>query len=106
MAQNGAKWKPSQKQIQVVELLVNPEDKRPKCEKIKQVGVPPRTFYNWMKSEYFIEYMNSRLDLYTNGELAEVWKALIAKCKRGDIPAIKLFFEMKELHPSVKKDEW
>lgn len=69
---------------------------------MKEVGVPHRTFYRWMKDRRFIDYLNSRLDQYTDGELAEIWKALINQCKRGNIQAIKLFFEMKEMHPSTK----
>lgn len=99
-AQNGTKWKPSVKQIAIVEMLLNPEDRRSKGDKLKEAGVPHRTFYNWMKDKRFIDYMNSKLDLYTDGELSDIWKALINQCKRGNIQAIKLFFEMKELTPN------
>ena len=100
--QKVTKWYPSAKQIQIVDLLLNPDDRRTKTEKINEVGVSRKTFYSWMKDERFIEYMNSRLGVYTNSELADVWKALIQQCKRGNIQAIKLFFEMKEMHPSSK----
>lgn len=86
----------------MAELLLNPEDRRTKAEKIKEVGVPHRTFYRWMKDKRYVDYINSKLDQYTNSELSEVWRALINQCKRGDVKAIKLFFEMKELHPSTK----
>lgn len=67
-----------------------------------EAGVSRKAFYQWMKNPHYIDYINSRLALYTNAELAGVWKALIAQCKRGNIQAIKLYFEMLELHPSVK----
>jgi hypothetical protein len=86
----------------MVELLLNPEDRRTKEAKMKEAGVPHRTFYRWMRDKRFIDYLNSKLDQYTDGELAEVWKALIYQCKRGNVKAIELFFEMKGLHPSVK----
>jgi hypothetical protein len=101
-AQNGTNWKPSSKQIALVELLINPEDRRTKADKCEDAGVPRRTFYRWLKDEKFINYMNSQLDKYTNSELPEVWKALMMQCKRGNVNAIKLFFEMKELVPAVK----
>jgi AcrR family transcriptional regulator len=69
---------------------------------MKEAGVPPRTFYRWLKDKRYIDYINSKLDQYTDSELSEVWKALIMQCKRGNIQAIKLFFEMKELHPNTK----
>lgn len=89
----------------MAELLLNPEDRRTKTEKMEEVGVSRKAFYSWMKDKRFVDYLNRQLDQYTDGELAEVWKALINQCKRGNIQAIKLFFEMKELHPSVK-DNW
>lgn len=48
-----------------------------------------------MKNENFINYMNSQVDKYTDGELADIWKALLRKCKLGDTAAIKLYFELK-----------
>ena len=102
--QKGTTWQPNPKQLKIVELLINPEDRRTKTAKMEEAGVSRKTFYAWMKDERFISYMNSRLSLYTDGELSEVWKALIMQCKRGNIQAIKLFFEMKEMHPNSKSD--
>lgn len=95
-------WQPNPKQIKIVELLLNPEDRRTKEAKCKEAGIAFSTLWRWMKDDRFVGYMNSQLDKYTNGEMAEVWKALINQCKRGNIQAIKLFFEMKEMHPSTK----
>lgn len=95
-------WKPHAKQIKMAELLLNPEDRRTKQEKCKEVGITPKTLWKWMKDKNYVDYVNSQLDQYTNSELAEIWRALINQCKRGNIQAIKLFFEMKELHPSVR----
>lgn len=97
-------WKPHAKHIKMAELLLNPEDRRTKQEKCKEVGITTKTLWKWMKDERFVDYVNSQLDQYTNSELAEVWKALIAQCKRGNVQAIKLFFELKEIHPSVRNN--
>jgi uncharacterized HAD superfamily protein len=99
-------WKPNVKQIKMSELLLNPEDRRTKQEKCKEVGITTKTLWKWMNDNRYVEYVNSQLDQYTNGELAEVWRALINQCKRGNIQAIKLFFEMKELHPEIKSKVW
>jgi len=98
-AEKGRDWRPSARQIAIAELLLNPEDRRTKKDKIASIGLPERTFYKWMKDPRFIDYLNSRIEEYTNTELYEVWKALIMQCKRGNIQAIKLFFEMKEMVP-------
>lgn len=90
----------------MAELLLNPDDRRTKAEKMKEVDVPPRTFYRWMKDKRYVDYINTQLERYTDGELAGVWRALINQCNRGNIQAIKLFFEMKELHPDIKAKMW
>lgn len=97
-AENGSKWRPSQRQIEIALLLLNPEDRRTKKAKIDAIGLPERTFYRWMKDERFINYLNDQMDLYTNAELVAVWHALINQCKRGNVPAIKLFMELKGLY--------
>jgi hypothetical protein len=95
-------WHPHAKQIKMVELLINPNDRRTKEDKCKEVGVTPKTLWEWMKKPEFVEYMNSQLGKYTDAELPEVWKALMMQCKRGNVNAIKLFFEMKDLVPAAK----
>jgi hypothetical protein len=55
-----------------------------------------------MKDDRFVDYLNSQIGKYTNAELYEIWKSLMMQCKRGNVNAIKLFFEMKELVPAVK----
>ena len=86
----------------MAELLLNPEDRRTKTEKMKDAGVSRKTFYGWMKDKRFVTYLNSQLDQYTDGELAGVWRALINQCMRGNVSAMKLFFELKEMHPDIK----
>lgn len=88
-------WKPNVKQIKMVELLINPEDRRTKKDKCSEVGVTPKTLWEWMKNENFIDYMNKKLDSYTNAELPEVWRALLTQMKRGNVPAIELFCKLK-----------
>jgi len=56
-----------------------------------------------MKDKRFLDYLNSQLDLYTDGELADVWRALLNQCKRGSLGHIKLFFEMKHLYVEKKE---
>ncbi len=94
-------WVPRPELVKVAQSLINPEDNRPKAEKIKAAGLTEQVFYRWMKDERYIKYLNSQIDKYTDGELAEVWKALLRQCKLGNIAAIKLFFDMKRLNPEL-----
>lgn len=58
-------------------------------------GVPRTTFYRWMADPTFLQYLEGLIERYTDGALAEVWKALVRECKRGSVPAMRLFFELK-----------
>lgn len=94
-------WQPHAKQIKMSELLLNPEDRRSKQDKCNEVGITTKTLWEWMKNENYVAYVNNKLDQFTNAELPEVWKSLITQCKRGNVPAIKLYYEMKKLHPDI-----
>lgn len=92
MAQNGLK----PKQKKVAEMLANPHCGMNDSEIILACDVPRTTFYRWLREdEAFTAYVNSLVEKYTDAELAAVWKALIARCKMGDVQAIKLYFELK-----------
>lgn len=101
----GKEWRPHAKQIFVAQLLVNPDDKRTKEQKAQAAGITYKTLWEWMKDERFVGYLNAQIDKYTDAEVAEVWKALIRKCKQGDVSAIKLFFELKGMYQEKKKIE-
>lgn len=83
----------------MAEMLVNPEDKRTKGEKIKAAGLTERTFYRWMSDERYIDYVNSLVDKFTNAELPDIWKALVRKAKMGDTAAVKLVYELRGMMP-------
>ncbi len=70
---------------------------------MKEAGVSRKAFYSWMKDKNFLNYLNSQLDQYTDGELADIWRSLINQAKRGSLGHIKLYFEMKNLY--VEKHE-
>lgn len=79
----------------MVELLINPEDRRTKEAKCDEVGITPKTLCEWQKNPEFIKYKNTQLDLYTNAQLDEVWKAHLRVIKMGNVEAIKLYHQLK-----------
>lgn len=103
MVQNGIEWVPSAEQIKLVELLINPEDRRTKTEKMEEAGIPRTTFYRMLKDKNFKTYLREQLDTMTDGELPDVWKAHMLKCKRGDMTAIKLYYEIKGIYVERKE---
>jgi hypothetical protein len=92
-------WVPRPELIEIANLLVNPDDRRSKADKIKAAGLTEQVFYRWMKDPRFISYLNNLIDKYTDAELPVVWKALMRKCAIGDVSAIKLYFDLKRLNP-------
>lgn len=88
-------------------MLVNPEDRRSKKDKYESIGLTERTFYRWLKDTRFIDYVNSQINKYTDAELPEMWKALINQGKRGNMAAIKMYFELKNKYtPIVNKQQF
>jgi hypothetical protein len=66
---------------------------------MNEAGVSRKTFYRWMKDKRYTDYLNSKLDQYTDSELPEIWRALINQAKRGNYQHIKLYFELKDKFP-------
>ena len=83
------------KRKKVAEMLANPDFTGTITELIETIDVPRTTFYRWLEDEQYISYINSLIERYTDSELAAVWKSLVRECKKGNVQAIKLFFEMK-----------
>lgn len=102
MARKVKSWQPSPKQIEMVNLMLDVEQKLTKNEMCEQVGVSRQTFWEWRRDEEFNGYFREQLRVLVTGEIGEVWKALICNAKRGDNPAIKLFFEMAGVYRDRK----
>lgn len=83
------------KKKMMADLLINPDFNGTVTELCGQVGVARSTFYDWMKDPDYLNYIQSLIDSFTDSELVSVWKALVSECKKGNVAAIKLFFELK-----------
>ena len=85
----------SAKQRKMAEALMNPEFDGTITELCETLNVPRRTYYNWLDNPAFRDYMTSLVDKYADSELSTVWKALIDQCAKGNVKAIKLYFELR-----------
>lgn len=83
------------KKLKMAEMLANPEFTGTNKDLYQAVGISHDTFYKWIKDRNIIAYAEKLIDRYTDSELGAVWKALLKKCREGDIQAIKLYFELK-----------
>lgn len=100
MAQNGTdfnKLKPKQRKL--AEALCDPENDKTVTAICNELGIPRRTYYNWLDNEDFNGYMKYLIDKYTSSELAAVWRALIKQAKNGKLEHIKCYFEMLGMMP-------
>lgn len=102
-AQRGTQLGLTHRQIEIAKILADPTETGTIKDICEREQLPRRTFYNWMGKKEFIDFINSLIDKYTDAELAGVWKALSLKARKGDIQAIKLFFEMKGKYKEVKE---
>ena len=93
----------SGKKLKMAELLANPEFTGTNKDIYEAVGISHDTFYKWIKDNDVIEYTENLINKYTDGELGAIWKALIKKCKSGEIQAIKLYFELKGKYKNGEK---
>ena len=83
------------KRARLAEMLVNPDNFATVTDICETVGVARSTFYKWLREPEYLEYIQGLIDRFTDSELAAVWKSLIIECKKGNVQAIKLYFELK-----------
>lgn len=80
----------------MAEMLANPTDYKSDKEIYSSLGISHDTFYRWLREDTEItHYAAYLIERYTDKELGAVWAALIRECKKGDVRAIKLYFELK-----------
>ncbi len=64
------------------------------CEELK---IARSTFYRWYDKDDFKQYINFLIEKYTESELSNIWMAIIESAKKGNLQALKLFFDLKSL---------
>lgn len=80
---------------ELARMMADPNDMRNISEMCQELGISRQTYYNWIADEKFLFEVSNLVDRFTDAELGSVWKALIAKCKDGELGAISMYFEMK-----------
>lgn len=84
------------KQRKMAEKLMDPSFKGTITSLCEEFSVARSTLYRWMEKSEFTSYLDKLADKYANSELGTVWKALIKQCSKGDVQAIKLYFELRD----------
>lgn len=97
------KWQPTPRQRSLCQLLIDLQDDRTVADKLRSLKISDRVFLRWLQDDRFFNHLMLKVGLRADGEVGEVWKALIAQAKAGKVQAIKLFFEMIGKHAHRKQ---
>ena len=63
------------------------------CEKC---GITFEVFNSWLEDTKFKTLLEKSLEKHNYEEISVVWKALIDLCEKGNIQAIKFYFELRD----------
>jgi len=86
------------RQIMLANLLLNMHDRRSIREKLKIVQTSQQQYNAWMRQPQFVEYLRKRGEAMFKGSDHEAYLALTRAVSRGDVNALKLFFEMRGIY--------
>lgn len=86
------------RQIMLANLLLNMHDRRSIREKLKLVNTTQQQYNAWMRQPQFTEYLRRRGEAMFKGSDHEAYLALTRAVSRGDVNALKLFFEMRGIY--------
>ncbi len=70
------------------------------CE---ELSIARSTFYRWYDRDDFKKYINFLIEKYTESELSNIWMAIVESAKKGNLQALKLFFDLKGLQDKGSK---
>jgi|GEM_PF-891699 len=93
------------KQKKAAEILVGNSfdgDLETVCQK---AGISTNLFYQWLENEEFRRYIEALTGKAAAGKIPEVWKSLLEQCVKGNVQAIKLYFDLKEKYGDDTKAE-
>ena len=82
----------SSEQQMYMDMCADPYNNMGEEEMAKEIGVTRKTLWSWRKHPDFWPEVYKLVERYGASKSAEVWKALISKCVKGDTEAIKLYF--------------
>ena len=66
----------------------------PVKEIANRANISPTTIYRYLKDERFNDYLNGLVLEEIKRSEASIWQRLLKMCERGDLSAMKLYFEL------------
>lgn len=92
-------------QIAAANTYLNLADDRPITQKLHELGISPTRFWGWMKGEVFRAYLTERAEELFRDGLPFAHRELLAKVMRGDLKAIRLFYEISGRYTGLQSLE-
>ncbi len=94
------------KQRAFCQRLTDPEFEGDVGELCRQMELRPATFYKWWDDPNFRAYLQLQVEKFIGCAQWSIWRALIKKCRAGDVSAIKLYFEMRSKTKQLDKESY
>lgn len=83
----------SKKQLKAIEMLIDIEKDYTKRDIASLLKIDESTLYKWFKKEEFIEELNRQSEEFFKRSKNLVNKALLKKILKGDVSAMRLYYE-------------
>jgi len=94
MAQSGTEWKPNRRQKRLLDAAQESGVNRTITQICKEVGVPRRTFYNWLGKEGFEKAWDDVWRRAIVRHMPGVVAAMVATANKGNTSAARLLADM------------
>lgn len=91
-------WGLSKDQIAAIVTVVNFEDNRTRAQKLRELGISTTKWAGWMKSKEFVEFLQEMTATNLKNSLHVANEGMLKAMDRGDVNAIKFFYELTERH--------
>ncbi|AJW76901.1 hypothetical protein X275_01270 [Marinitoga sp. 1197] len=83
----------SKRQQRAIEMLLDIEKDYTKKEIAAKLGISETALYKWFKKEEFVEELNKQSEEFFKRSKNIVNKALLKKIMKGDVSAMRLYYE-------------
>jgi len=85
-------------QLLLVNMMLNVEDKKSLRQKLDVLGVSLIKYQAWLRDPAFQKYLTMRTEQLFENSDHDAYRSLLQAVTRGDVTAIKLFFEMRGIY--------
>lgn len=87
-------------QLVCANTLLDLTDNRSRKKKLSDLKIPTATYEGWLRDPAFQNYLRQRTEHALGDNLHEAHLSLVDRVKSGDVPALKLYYEITGRHVS------